>query len=163
MCCEHIPCLAYQISAFHFGEEDSISPTACHCCQVFQPPECCQPIDPHNAFTPTIFSGTHRLTDLLPCCGFRIWGNGILQIKNQSISRQRFGLFQSPPIRPRHIQHAPAWSHPMPHSCFPFFLRPVSAPLGRICIPALLPSADSSSCRQNCGQGRTAPHRSATP
>ena len=58
-------------------------------------------IRPYDEFTPAVSASAYCLADLLPCRGFRIWGDGVFQIKNQPISRQRFGFFQSPPVRPR--------------------------------------------------------------
>src|SRR5215471_13816147 len=119
---EQLPCLAYLSSAFHFGEEYSVSPTTRHRRQILLSPERGEPIHPDNEFTPTIPSGAHRFADLLPCRGFGIRSNSILQIKNQPISRQHLGFFQSPTIRPRHIQHTPAWPRPTLHYCSPCYM-----------------------------------------
>src|SRR5499427_2412795 len=159
-CCEQSPCLAYLSSAFHFGEEDSVSLTARHRRQILLPPERGEPIHPDNEFTPAIPSGAHRFADLLPCRGFGIRGDGILQIKNQPISRQGFGFFKNPPIRPRHIEYTLATPHLENPPCLSLSLPPVSAPQERTCIPGTLTSADSSSYQQNCDLALTAPHRS---
>src|SRR6266511_4163570 len=96
-------------ATFYFGEEHRINPTARPCRQILPPPGGREPIRPYDEFTPAVSASAYCLADLLPCRGFRIWGNGVFQIKNQSISRQRFGFFQRPPIRPWHVQHATAW------------------------------------------------------
>ena len=113
---EHVQRAADRVGALDLGQQDGVGAGARHGDEVGMAPGGVETVHPRDQLAPGKGGAVlQRPDDLLPPVALGVGRDGVLEVEDQPVGRQRPALLQRAGVRARHVEDAAARTNTLGH------------------------------------------------